>query len=83
MIRARFYVDSNDYRPVNWPPPGPYWCTGERSDGAAVLVAYADSEKQIREFWPEAEEIDAEPAESYAFTSRFPQPTWWPPHSTP
>lgn len=78
MIRARFKADPRDYRPVNWPPPGPYWCTGSDGDGAySIIVAYADSEDQIREFWPEASDITSEERTEYTFTDRFPEPEWW------
>ena len=78
MIRARFKADAEDYRPIKWPPPGPYWCTGYAGDmSSAVVVAYADSEDQIREYWPEATDIESEPRDSYTFTDRFPQPQWW------
>lgn len=79
MIRARFKTDFDDYRPVNFPPPGPYWCTGYAGDSDhSIVVAYADNEDQIREFWPDAEDIDIEPAETIIFTSRFQKPSWWP-----
>lgn len=76
MIRARFKADPEDYRPVLWPPPGPYWCTGS-GDDYSIVVAYAESEAEIRKFWPEAEDIDAEPATEYVFTDRFQKPEWW------
>lgn len=80
MIRARFKANYDDSRPVKWPPPGPFWETGTAGDGSyAIIVAYADSEDQIREFWPEAADIDAQEATEYIFTSRFPKPDWWQP----
>lgn len=75
MIRARFKT-SADYRPVHWPPPGPYWCTGYTDDNA-IVVAYAADEDEVLRFWPDATQIDAEPADSYVFTSRFPKPAWF------
>lgn len=78
MIRARFKADAEDYRPVNWPPPGPYWCTGHAGDEShSIVVAYADNEDQIREFWPEASDIDAEVVTEMVFTDWFPEPKWW------
>lgn len=76
MIRARFNVAALDWRPVVWPIKHPYWCSGYSADGSAVLVAYADDEAEIRRQWPEASNIDAEPATGYKFTSRFPKPEW-------
>lgn len=78
MIRARFKAGFEDYRPVNWPPPGPYWCTGYAGDEShSIVVAYADNEGQIREFWPEAKDIGAQEVTEYTFTGRFPKPDWW------
>lgn len=77
MIRARFETNEDDYRPVLWPPPGPFWCTGYGPD-SAIVVAYAADEAEILKFWPDAQNIDAEPSDSYFFSSRFPQPDWWP-----
>ena len=77
MIRVRFFTKSEDYRPIKFPPPGPYWCTGGPID-AHTIVAYFENEAQIKEFWPEAFDIDihrenCEPT----FTGRFPKPDWW------
>ena len=79
MIRARFKADYDDWRPVKWPPPGPCWCTGYAGDEShSIVVAYAESEDRIREFWPEARDIDAPPSDTIIFTDRFPRPEWWP-----
>jgi len=84
MIRTRFYVNPDDYRPINWPPPGPYWCTGYALNNdfelsAAVVVAYVEREDQILEFWPDATEIDSTPDQEIIFTDRFSKPDWWTP----
>ena len=50
--RVRFYCDVEDFRPVKWPPPGPFLCSGE-SDRGYVLIAYVKLKKQVKEFWPE------------------------------
>lgn len=78
MIRARFYCNGEDPRPVSWPIQHPYWVTGYTGDEPekAVIVAYADSQAQILALWPDAEEITYEPAEGYTFTDRFPRPEW-------
>ena len=75
MIRARFYADLHDYRPVKWPFKHPYWCSGW-DDTHSIVVAYADSEDQILEFWPEAKIIWVQERDSYLFTDRFPKPDW-------
>jgi hypothetical protein len=77
MLRARFRANPDDYRPIKWPPPGPFWCTGSGED-YSIVVAYVQSEQQLLEFWPEAENIDAEPRDEFTFTSRFERPDWWP-----
>lgn len=75
-IRARFCANLDDYRPVKWPPPGPYWCSGY-GDDYSIVVAYVKNEEQIKEFWPEATDIDAEEVNEIVFTDRFSKPDWW------
>jgi len=79
MFRARFKANADDYRPIKFPPPHPYWCTGYAGDDSySVIVAYVDNEDQIAEYWPEAEEIDmGRQVNKYVFTSRFPKPEWF------
>ena len=80
MLRIRFYISrdqcDDDYRPIKWPPAHPYWCTGE-SEFDFILVAYADAEDQLLEFWPEARDLDIEEVDDYVFTDRFPRPEWF------
>lgn len=47
MIRARFRVAVDDYRPIKWPLPHPYWCTGERG-GHWALGRGAGLFRQVR-----------------------------------
>jgi hypothetical protein len=75
MLHARFKTSAEDYRPVKWPIDHPYWCSGH-GDGYSILVAYVDSEEQLKELWPEAYDIDSEEVAKYVFTSRFPKPEW-------
>jgi hypothetical protein len=79
MIRARFKVNGADYRPVMWPIPHPYWCSGYSADGKAIIVAYAAGEPQILRLWPDAEDIDVMETEltQYTFTERFQRPEWF------
>ncbi len=74
--RCRFHADLDDYRPVAWPPPGPFWCSGT-GDDYSVIIAYVTSEEQVIEFWPEANNISAEECDEIVFTDRFPEPEWW------
>lgn len=76
MLRVRFKVLNPDYRPIKWPIPHPYWCTGYDFYDAAILVAYADSVEQILELWPDAENIITEEVDAYSFSNRFPKPDW-------
>ena len=80
MIRARFFVNGDDYRPVRWPIKHPYWCSGYEAHGLerAVIVAYADDEAEILCNWPDAQDIHmVTEASTYEFTDRFPEPEWF------
>lgn len=82
MIRVRFKVHVDDYRPINWPIKHPYWCSAEGDDEIGeffILIAYADDEAEVLQNWPEAVEIDSEECDSYTFTDRFPKPEWFNP----
>jgi hypothetical protein len=74
--RHRFRADATDYRPVLWPPPGPYWCTGHGDDYSTV-VAYLPVDVSVTALWPEATHIDTEEVNEIVFTERFPRPAWW------
>ena len=76
MIRSRFKVNGEDYRPVKWPINHPYWCTGCGND-YNIIVAYADNEEEILENWPDARDISSEEKTEYVFTDRFPRPDWF------
>jgi hypothetical protein len=88
MIRARFSVPGEDGRPLKWPAPGPFWCsgetlthhpeTGEFTAASQIMIAYARDLAQLLEFWPDAGDIDVEEREKIVFTSRFSCPSWWP-----
>jgi hypothetical protein len=77
-IRARFKANYPDFRPVTWPPPGPFWRSGIGGDDSySIVIAYVRSSEQIQEFWPEARDIETTEEESIKFTDRFPKPDWW------
>lgn len=79
-LRVRFSQPDveGDYRPVKWPPPGPYWCTGYNADDECIIVAFVRAESQVREFWPGAAPLDfCDERDEITFTSRFPEPEWW------
>lgn len=76
ILRVRFKTKESDYRPIVWPIPHPYWCTGHGED-YSIIVAYADSEEQIYDFWPEAYDLDSEELMKIEFTDRFQKPDWY------
>lgn len=78
MLRVRFKIADDDYRPVIWPIKHPYWCSGE-SDTHHILVAYVDDLDEVMVNWPDAEEIDVmeENVREYHFTARFARPSWF------
>lgn len=75
-LRCRFKANLDDFRPVKWPPPGPFWGTGF-NDEHYIVVAYVKRLKQVKEYWPEAEDIDSTEEDSISFTDRFIKPDWW------
>lgn len=76
--RHRFKANGDDYRPVKFPPPGPYWCTGTALDCSyAVVVAYLPPGEKLTDWWPEADEVESEPREAITYTDRFARPRWW------
>jgi hypothetical protein len=77
-IRYRFHANAEDYRPVKFPPPGPYWCSGYAGDDSySIVIAYLPRDVKLKDFWPEASSIDKEDADKIVYTSRFPKPEWW------
>lgn len=78
MIRARFYANNVDPRPMNWPAKHPYWVSGETGDGRhSIVISYADDLDYILDNWPEALEIESKDVADYQFTDRFPKPEWF------
>ena len=79
MIRVRFTTNGNDYRPVIYPPPHPWWRTGYNSQGDAIIVSYADSTEQVSDYWPDCERLDVleKDLTEYKFSDRMPKPDWF------
>lgn len=79
--RVRFHANHDDSRPVKVKPPGPWWETGLAGDGSyATVVAYfpEGAQDRLKEFWPEADQIDWHRVEDApTFTDRFPAPKDW------
>lgn len=76
--RYRFSANLDDSRPVKFPPPGPWWETGF-GDDCATVVAYLPPQTNLREFWPEAANVEFTEESEIVFTSRFQKPKWWNP----
>lgn len=75
-LRCRFHANEDDPRPVSWPPPGPYWCTGYGEDHS-VIVAYVRSFGQVKQYWPEATEIESDECDKIEYSDRFQKPDWY------
>lgn len=75
--RVRFYSDSDDFRPVKFPPTGPYWCSGYDSNNRAILIAYLRKKSDLKKYWPEAEIDEWYGKITLDFSERFPPPKWW------
>jgi hypothetical protein len=75
-LRHRFRANVSDYRPIAFPPPGPYWCTGY-GDDYSIIVVYMPEDGNITDWWPEAHNIDTEEVDEIVYTSRFPKPDWY------
>lgn len=74
--RHRFHAYSEDSRPIKFPPPGPCWCTGGGT-GYSIVVAYLPIGVDVKEFWPEATEIETEVKEQIEYSDRFQKPDWY------
>lgn len=80
--RVRFKANEDDYRPVLWPPLGPYWCSGY-GEGYSIIVAYIPAQTTIEElkrYWPELRDLDVmEENVDISYSGRFPKPEWFKP----
>jgi hypothetical protein len=77
-FRVRFLTSSQDWRPVTWPPPGPYWYLGTTENHRTCLISYTRSMRELYEAWPEAENVVYSPESKIIFTHQYPEPIWWP-----
>ena len=89
-FRVRFAVYEQepgelDSRPIKFPPPGPYWISGQGQgcDDAYydILIAFVPNMPTLLEYWPDADlewsGCDIQPREEITFSDRFPKPRWW------
>lgn len=80
-VRHRFYTHHEDSRPVKFPPPGPWWCSGSTDDvngEIQIIVAYLPENYEIKKYWPEVGEVSFSDPGPITFTDRFSKPDWWP-----
>jgi hypothetical protein len=86
--RVRFMTTAvDDPRPVKFPPPGPFWVTGQGGwddkEYATIVAYFPDGrEGELHDFWPEAETddwdgYDHQLRDQIEFTDRFKKPDWW------
>lgn len=77
--RHRFKTTSaGDPRPVTFPPPGPWWCSGYAGDDSyAIVIAFLPSAVEVTEFWPEAYDDEFTEETEIVFSDRFSRPKWW------
>lgn len=78
-MRIRFKVNLEDPRPIKFPPPGPYWITGRVGFDTNIhtLVGHFREMSQVKEFWPEAYDLEGPVEVKITFSDRFPKPDWW------
>lgn len=95
-LRVRFAVheqapDELDSRPIKFPPPGPYWVSGQGQgpDDAYydILIAFVPSVETLLEYWPDADlgwsGSDVQERAEITYSDRFPRPEWWSARTTP
>jgi len=75
--RHRFRTTEEDWRPITFPPPGPYWCSGYDSKDNAILIAYLPASANLLEWWPEAYDDEFTEESEITFSDRFSRPEWW------
>jgi len=75
--KYRFKVNPEDPRPVTFPLKYPWWCIGGNEE-YLIVVAYAESQEQLRALWPDAKDIDEyETDTKIVFSGRFPKLDWY------
>lgn len=74
--RYRFHANEDDPRPVKFPPPGPWWCSGS-GDGYSIVICYLPPKVKLTTYWPEAKKVDYTEETELSFSDRFPKPVWW------
>lgn len=83
-IRYRFKTKSvDDPRPLkDLKPIGmPFWISGYSSDkdfnlSAAIIICYLPKNENLKDYWDDAFEIEAQECSEITYTDRFPKPEW-------
>lgn len=83
--RHTFKTDVYGHRPVDFPPPGPYWHMGftcnpndeSLSNEHAKVVAILPKGVRLVDWWPTACAVETIEVDAIVFTDRFPRPDWW------
>lgn len=86
FARHTFKTGVHTHRPEGM-PPGPYWHTGftcnpndeSLSDEFACVTCYLPRFQEVRDWWPDAHDIETTICEEIQFSERFPRPAWWQP----
>ena len=88
LIRYRFKTWSvDDPRPlIDFAPiKMPWWCSGfgfgkhgarPYEDEYAIIICYLPKDEDLKKYWDDAFDVDAEDAERIIYTDRFPKPDW-------
>lgn len=75
MVRVRFTIVGHDPRPMKWPLKYPYWVSGYDSYIRPIIIAYAETSKELHELWPDICDIsDVQIVDKVEFSERFPKP---------
>ena len=75
--RYRFKTKSiKDYRPLEFDPRFPWWCSGEGDDHVTILV-YLPITEDLLKYWDDAYDIEFEETQEIVFTDRFPKASWF------
>jgi hypothetical protein len=75
--RYRFKTKSiEDYRPIEFNPNYPWWCSGT-GDDHVVIICYLPKDEDLLQYWDDAYDIECESRGSIEFSERFPKPSYF------
>ena len=76
-VRYRFVTDAEDYRPIILNPAYPWWCSGFNILEEAIIIVFLPKTENLKDYWPEAENITEQEVNEIVFTDRFSKPDWF------